>query len=141
VEDTVSTLGFRAHEKGLELGCYIEGNVPDGLIGDPGRLRQIIVNLLVNAIKFTEQGEVVIRVSAEARTDNDILLHFAVSDTGIGIPEEKQKLIFEAFTQADSSTTRNYGGTGLGLAICAQLAAIMGGKIWVESRQGLGSTF
>jgi PAS domain S-box-containing protein len=141
LEDTVSTLGFRAHEKGLELACYVEGNVPDGLVGDPGRLRQIIVNLIGNAIKFTERGEVVLRVGAETKSDDMVLLRFSITDTGIGIPPEKQKVIFDAFTQADNSTTREYGGTGLGLTICSQLIGLMGGKIWVESNPGLGSTF
>ena len=141
LEDTISTLGFRAHEKGLELACYVEGNVPDGLVADPGRLRQILVNLIGNAIKFTERGEVVLRVSAETKTDDEVVLRFSVTDTGIGIPPEKQKVIFDAFTQADNSTTREYGGTGLGLTICSQFASLMGGKIWVESHPGLGSTF
>ena len=141
LEDTVSTLGFRAHEKGLELACYVEGGVPDGLVGDPGRLRQIIVNLIGNAIKFTERGEVVLRVAPETKMQNSVVLRFSITDTGIGISHEKQKVIFEAFTQADNSTTREYGGTGLGLAICSQLVSLMGGRIWVESSAGLGSTF
>ena len=141
LEDAISTLGLRAHEKGLELAAYIEGNVPNNLIGDPGRLRQVIVNLVGNAIKFTHSGEVVLRVSAESKTEADALLHFSVIDTGVGIPPDKQTLIFEAFTQADNSTTRHYGGTGLGLTISAQLVDLMGGRIWVESREGTGSTF
>ncbi len=141
LEDTISTLGFRAHEKGLELACYVEGNVPDGLVGDPGRLRQVIVNLIGNAIKFTERGEVVLRVMARSKTDEDVLLGFSITDTGIGISPEKQKIVFDAFTQADNSTTREYGGTGLGLTICSQLVSLMGGKISVESNVGLGSTF
>ncbi|HKQ39007.1 MAG TPA: response regulator [Verrucomicrobiae bacterium] len=141
LEDTISTLGFRAHEKGLELACYVEGNVPNGLLGDPGRLRQIIVNLIGNAIKFTERGEIVLRVTAESKTDDRVVLRFSITDTGIGISPEKQKVIFEPFTQADNSTTREYGGTGLGLAICSQLVSLMGGKVWVESNPGLGSTF
>ena len=141
LEDTISTLGFRAHEKGLELACYVEGNVPDGIVGDPGRLRQIIVNLIGNAIKFTERGEVVLRVSSECKVQDGVILRFSITDTGIGISPEKQKVVFDAFTQADNSTTREYGGTGLGLAICSQLAALMGGRIWVESNPGLGSTF
>jgi PAS domain S-box-containing protein len=141
LEDTISTLGFRAHEKGLELACYVEGNVPDGLVGDPGRLRQVIVNLIGNAIKFTEQGEVVLRVAAETKTDDSALLRFSITDTGIGISPDKQKVIFDAFTQADNSTTREYGGTGLGLTICSQLVSLMGGRIWVDSNLGLGSTF
>ena len=141
LEDTISTLGFRAHEKGLELACYVEGNVPDGLIGDPGRVRQIIVNLIGNSIKFTERGEVVLRVVAESKTQESTVLRFSITDTGIGIPPEKQKVIFDAFTQADNSTTREFGGTGLGLTICSQLVLLMGGRIWVESNPVLGSTF
>src|SRR5436190_3270458 len=141
LEDTISTLGFRAHEKGLELACYVEGNVPNGVLGDPGRLRQVIVNLIANAIKFTERGEIVLRVIADRKIQDNVILRFSITDTGIGISPEKQKLIFEPFTQADNSTTREYGGTGLGLAICSQLVSLMGGRIWVESNPGLGSTF
>ena len=141
LEDTVTTFSVRAHEKNLELACFMEANVPEGVIGDPGRLRQVLINLLGNAIKFTESGEVVLRVSVEERRPEQIRLHFAVTDTGIGIPEDKQQVIFEAFTQADNSATRNYGGTGLGLTISLQLIELMGGKIWVESKPGLGSTF
>jgi PAS domain S-box-containing protein len=141
LEDTVSTFGVRAREKGLELACFLEASVPETVIGDPGRLRQVLVNLLGNAIKFTESGEVVLRVFTEKRYNDRIVLHFAVTDTGIGIPEDKQQVIFEAFTQADNSPTRNYGGTGLGLTISSQLTDLMGGKIWVESKHGLGSTF
>ena len=141
LEDAVGAVGLRAHQKGLELAAYVEGNVPRNLIGDPGRLRQVIVNLVGNAIKFTQSGEVVLRVCTESKTPSDAVLHFSVTDTGVGIPPEKQKLIFDAFTQADNSTTRNYGGTGLGLTISAQLVDLMGGRIWVESREGTGSTF
>ncbi len=126
LEDTMSTLGLRAHEKGLELAAYVEGNVPDNLIGDPGRFRQIIVNLLGNAIKFTDSGEVVLRVRSDSKTEDQVVLHVTVADTGIGIPDAKQRIIFEAFTQADNSTTRTYGGTGLGLTISAQLVGLMG---------------
>ncbi|MBV8774013.1 MAG: response regulator [Deltaproteobacteria bacterium] len=141
LESTIKTLADRAHKKGLELACHIPSDVPDALIGDPGRLCQIIVNLVGNAIKFTEQGEVVVRVRAESCTPQHAVLQFSVTDTGIGIPPEKQHLIFEAFTQADSSTTRHFGGTGLGLSISSQLVALMGGQIRVESEVGKGSTF
>ena len=141
LEDTVAALGLRAHEKGLELGCFIDGRVSENLIGDPLRLRQVIVNLLGNAIKFTTSGEVVLRVDCENKNEETTCLRFSVSDTGIGIPEEKQKVIFDAFTQADNSMSRTYGGTGLGLTISKQLIELMGGKIWVESKVGLGSTF
>jgi two-component system, sensor histidine kinase and response regulator len=139
--DTMKTLSLRAHQKGLELAFEIEPDVPDGLIGDPGRLRQIIVNLVGNAIKFTEQGEVVLRVQAESRTEESIKLHFVVTDTGIGIPADQQDAIFEAFRQADGSMTRKYGGTGLGLTISSRLATLMGGRIWVESELDKGSRF
>ncbi len=141
LEGTVKTLALRAHNKGLELACHIPLEVPDKLVGDPGRLCQIIVNLVGNAIKFTEQGEVLVDVAVESQTEEKICLHFAVKDTGVGIPLEKQGLIFEAFAQADNSTTRKYGGTGLGLAISSQLVAMMGGRIWLESGVGKGSTF
>ncbi len=139
--DTIDTLASRAYEKELELALHIRPNAPDALVGDPGRLRQIIVNLVGNAIKFTEQGEVVVLVETEEQTEDEICLHFAITDTGIGISAEKQQLIFEPFTQADSSTTRRHGGTGLGLPISAQLIGMMGGRIWVESEVDKGSTF
>ena len=135
------TVAIKAYEKGLEMACEIQPDVSDALIGDGGRLRQIIINLAGNAIKFTHQGEVNLRVETEEEDDQAVVLHFAVSDTGIGIPKEKQALIFEAFSQADGSTTRKYGGTGLGLAISTQLVEMMGGQIWVESEEGIGSTF
>jgi two-component system sensor histidine kinase/response regulator len=146
---TMKTLAVRAHAKGLELAYRIAPAVPDALVGDPARLRQILVNLVGNAIKFTEQGEVVVGVEdieseaspTDASRSNSISLHFSVRDTGVGIPVEKQRAIFEPFMQADSSTTRQYGGTGLGLAISAQLVTLMGGQIWVESHPGQGSTF
>ena len=141
LEDTVRTLAVRAHTKGLELACRIPPDVPNALLGDPGRLRQVVVNLAGNAIKFTEQGEIVVDVQVQEKTDQDVLLHFAVRDTGIGIPPEKQQAIFEAFSQADNSTTRKYGGTGLGLAITTQLVSLMGGRLWVESVEGQGSVF
>jgi PAS domain S-box-containing protein len=137
---TLDTLALRAGEKGLELACHVLPDVPDRLVGDPNRLRQIVVNLVGNAIKFTERGEVVARVDVESASDDEARLHFSVIDTGIGIPEDKQKIIFEAFSQADSSTTRRYGGTGLGLAISSQLVSMMGGRIAVDSAPGRGST-
>ena len=141
LEDTMRVLAPRADQKGLELACQIHRDVPDALVGDPLRLRQVVINLVGNAIKFTEHGEVVLRVKAESPCDSNAELRFSVVDTGIGIPPEKQAVIFEAFSQADSSTTRRYGGTGLGLAISAQLVELMGGKISVESQPGRGSTF
>jgi PAS domain S-box-containing protein len=141
VEDAIRVLALRAHHKGLELACDIRREVPEALAGDPLRLRQVVVNLVGNAIKFTDHGEVVLRVQPESHVDGEVRLHFSVTDTGIGIPAEKQELIFEAFSQADSSTTRRYGGTGLGLAISQQLVELMGGRIWVDSQAGQGSTF
>ena len=145
LDDTANALAIRAHSKGLELVCRVAENVPDGLVGDPGRLRQIIVNLIGNAIKFTSDGEVVINVerdsAKEEEADGNIWLHFKVSDTGIGIPANKTDRLFKAFSQVDMSTTRKYGGTGLGLAISAQLVHMMRGEVWVESEEGKGSTF
>jgi PAS domain S-box-containing protein len=133
LSETMKSMSFRAHEKGLELIVDIEDGVPALVIGDPGRLRQVLVNLMGNAMKFTQQGEVAVGVHAESESGDDVGLHFTVRDTGIGIPSEKRQMIFEAFTQADSSTTRQYGGSGLGLAICARLVHMMGGKIWVDN--------
>jgi signal transduction histidine kinase/CheY-like chemotaxis protein len=141
VGDVVKVLGVRAEEKGLELACDVDADVPSALIGDPGRLRQVLVNLLGNAVKFTERGEVVVHLEPETITRDEACLHFAVRDTGIGIPPHKHALIFEAFAQADASTTRQYGGTGLGLSICVQLVRLMGGRMWLESAVGEGSTF
>ncbi|MGD1001090.1 MAG: response regulator [Candidatus Brocadiia bacterium] len=139
ISETLKTLAVRAHAKGLELIYHVEPNVPDSLIGDAGRLRQIVVNLVGNAIKFTERGEVALHVNLELRRDGDVRLLFDVSDTGIGIPAVKQARIFGAFFQADSSTTRKYGGTGLGLAISSRLVTMMDGRIWVESPSPLRS--
>ncbi len=150
IEETMRSLAFRAHEKGLELLCDIKADVPCYVIGDSVRIRQIIVNLVGNSIKFTERGQVELVVALEAQSDSDLeaqidndelQLHFTVSDTGVGIAPEKQKLIFEAFSQADSSTTRRFGGTGLGLTISSRLVEAMRGKIWVESEPGKGSSF
>lgn len=165
--DALSTLALRAQKKGLELACHIRADVPDLLIGDPSRLKQIVVNLIGNAIKFTSKGEVVVRVqvhppflhermnlsanqsailpaygeNSTAAAAERVILHFSVRDTGIGIPPDKFELIFSPFAQVDSSTTRKYGGTGLGLAIVKQLVEMMHGQVWVESVQGAGSTF
>lgn len=141
IGDTMRALALRAHQKELELVYQVAPEIPAYVVGDPGRLRQILVNLVGNAIKFTQQGEIVVQVSCDSQSDHDLKLHFSVADTGIGIPAEKRSLIFEAFAQADSSTTRNYGGTGLGLAISSKLAGLMEGRIWVESTAGKGSTF
>jgi PAS domain S-box-containing protein len=163
IADTLRPFGVRAHKKKLELAYHVRSVVPDALIGDPGRLRQILVNLVGNAIKFTEKGEVVVRVKLETENSKtgirslnakslstlglrlsdleNVMLHFEVSDTGVGIAQDKAQLIFEPFTQADGSTTRKYGGTGLGLTICRRLVELMGGRVWVESEPGKGSTF
>ena len=141
LDDVLYSVAPRAHEKGLELACDVGADVPTALGGDPTRVRQIILNLVGNAIKFTEAGEVVVRVTREISKESEVVLHFVVSDTGIGIPAEKHAAIFESFTQADTSTTRRFGGTGLGLTICARLTSLMGGRIWVESEPGRGSQF
>ena len=138
---TLKTLAFRAHEKSLELNYRVKPEVPENLVGDPGVLRQIIVNLVGNAIKFTERGEVNVRVERESEKEGRECLHFTVEDTGIGIPVESQTRIFDAFAQADTSTTRRYGGTGLGLTISRRLVEMMGGRIWLESTPGKGSAF
>ncbi|MBW2084665.1 MAG: response regulator, partial [Deltaproteobacteria bacterium] len=138
---TMNIQAQAAHSKGLELAYHIHPEVPSALLGDPGRLRQITTNLLNNAIKFTDQGEVVLRVTVESQKENEVILHFSVSDTGIGIPMQKQEAVFSAFIQANGSTTRQYGGTGLGLTISKRLVEMMGGRIWVESEEGQGSTF
>ena len=139
--DAMKTLATEVHKKGLELAYGFAPDVPDALVGDPGRFSQILVNLVGNACKFTERGEIAVRVDLESRAEEGVSLHIAVRDTGIGIAPEKQRHIFAAFTQADGSTTRRYGGTGLGLAISGHLAEAMGGRIWVESQLGQGSTF
>ncbi len=141
LDAAMKTVSIRAHQKGLELMYDVDPEVPDGLRGDPSRLRQIVLNLIGNAVKFTAQGEIVLRVDKPEKAENGITLHFAVSDTGIGIPAEKQQRIFEGFTQADNSMSREFGGTGLGLTISSRLVESMGGKLWVESSQGVGSTF
>ncbi len=141
LDDAIGALRLRAHEKKLELACHVDGGIPLEIIGDPGRLRQIVINLVGNAIKFTHQGEVILRVSVRSQDPARICLHFIVIDTGIGIPIDKQRLIFHAFEQADQSVTRTYGGTGLGLAIVSNLVAMMQGEIWLESRLGHGSAF
>ena len=143
VEGTIRTLAERAHGKGLELACRIRPDVPDGVIGDANRLRQVLINLVGNAIKFTERGEVIVTVECDwcLGSDEHVNLVFTVTDTGIGIPEDHLEMIFEPFAQADGSTTRRYGGTGLGLAISSHLIELMGGSITVESQAGRGSTF
>src|SRR4051812_44036924 len=141
IGDTVAAFGARAADKGLELALDIAPEVPKQLVGDAGRLRQILVNLIGNAVKFTREGEVVVRVAVQSGTVETTCLLFEVSDTGIGIAPEKHKVIFESFQQADGSTTREFGGSGLGLAICTQLVRLMGGELWLESTQGQGSRF
>ncbi|HEU0188931.1 MAG TPA: ATP-binding protein [Gallionella sp.] len=141
VGETVKSFALRARQKGLELVYSIAPEIHDGLRGDPVRLRQILINLLGNALKFTEQGSIALSVTPDSRFDGMVCLHFQVRDTGIGIPREKQISIFEAFSQADTSTSRKYGGTGLGLSISVRLVAMMQGRIWLESEAGQGSVF
>jgi two-component system, sensor histidine kinase and response regulator len=141
LEGVMRTLALRADEKGLELLCELASDAPELVRGDSSRLGQVVMNLVGNAIKFTQTGEVAVKVEVEDKEGEDRLLHFTVSDTGIGIPTEKQAHIFEPFAQADTSTTRKYGGTGLGLSISTRLVALMGGEIWVESEEGKGSRF
>ena len=139
--DTMKSLGIGAHQKGLELASDFAHDVPSLIRGDQTRLRQVVVNLVGNAIKFTKTGEVVLAVECESRTEHEVVLRFRVTDTGIGIPQDKLTVIFEAFEQADTTSTRQHGGTGLGLAIASELARLMGGRIWVESEVGVGSRF
>jgi PAS domain S-box-containing protein len=141
VGNAARLLAVRAGEKDIELACHIAPDVPEIVLGDEGRLRQVLLNVMGNAVKFTSRGEVVLSVKVEALAPGAAILHFVVADTGIGIAPEKQAQIFQAFTQADSSTTRRYGGTGLGLAIALRLVELMGGRMWVESEPGRGSTF
>jgi signal transduction histidine kinase/CheY-like chemotaxis protein len=141
INDFLKTLAVSANNKGIEVVCNISPETPEILLGDPGRLRQILINLVSNAIKFTHKGEVVISVDIDSRTAYEASLHFAVKDSGIGIPEDKREQIFDTFTQADNSTTRTYGGTGLGLPISSHLVKMMNGKIWLESEVHKGSTF
>ncbi len=141
LDESLKPMKFRANQKHVALTWTLGAGVPDILIGDPLRLRQVLLNLVSNAIKFTDHGSVRVNIDLEEESRAGVMLHFSVKDTGIGIPKEKQALVFEAFTQADSSTTRKYGGTGLGLTITARLVDLMGGKIWLESEPGHGSTF
>lgn len=141
VLEALRVLAVSAHKKGLELIADVRPEVPERVIGDPTRLRQVIINLIGNAIKFTAHGEVALVVSIDQLTEGSLFLRFAIRDTGIGVPLDKQQAIFEAFSQADVSTTRRFGGTGLGLAICARLVQLMDGRIWLESTPGVGSVF
>jgi len=141
IEDAIRSLAARARAKGIELACDVNSGVPESLAGDPRRLRQVLINLMDNAIKFTSAGEVALRVETEAAAAGEVRLHFQVRDTGIGISADKRQMIFEPFCQVDGSSTRKFGGTGLGLAISTQLVKMMGGRLWVESEPGVGSTF
>ena len=141
VTDALKPLALRAHQKGLELICDIDSDVPAGVIGDPTRIQQVLTNLVGNALKFTERGHILVAVHEDSNIEGSTKLHFSVTDTGIGIPPEHHEAIFEAFRQADGSTTRRFGGTGLGLTISTTLVRLMGGRLWVESAEGTGSTF
>src|SRR5208282_1526550 len=141
LEEALRPLAIQAYRKGLEMACALEPTIPSPLLGDPVRLKQLLVNLVENAIKFTERGEVILRAWVESKEETDVALHIAVADTGVGIPDDKIKMVFEAFTQADGSLTRRFEGAGLGLAICSELVRMMGGSISVESGPGRGSTF
>jgi signal transduction histidine kinase/ligand-binding sensor domain-containing protein/ActR/RegA family two-component response regulator len=141
LNESLQVLSYSAREKGLSLTAGTMDDSPDHLVGDPNRLRQVLINLLGNAVKFTERGQVRLQAEVESSTQDSVTIHFAVSDTGMGIGAAKQKIVFEKFRQVDGSTTRKYGGTGLGLAICRRLVELMGGRIWVDSKEGSGSTF
>jgi two-component system sensor histidine kinase/response regulator len=141
IDETLHALALRAHSQGLELACRAAPDVPSSVVGDAGRLRQVLVNLVGNAIKFTARGEILVSVGIEEFASDSVVLRFSVADTGIGIPAEKLDTIFQPFAQADGSTTRRFGGSGLGLTISAKLVELMGGNIWVESQSGVGSTF
>lgn len=141
IETTVEGFAHKADEKDLELAVFIDPDLPTNVIGDPGRLRQILTNLIGNALKFTHKGEIVVECKLVESKPDTLNIQFSVRDTGIGIPQDKLDLIFKDFTQADGSTTRKYGGTGLGLSISKKLTQMMGGKIWVESEVNKGSTF
>ena len=137
----MQSLSIRAHQKGLELIYDVQPDVPEALVGDPGRIRQILVNLVGNAIKFTSHGEIFIHVAEESRDNSAPCLHFTVKDTGIGVAKEKQEHVFEAFSQADGSMARKYGGTGLGLTICMRLVKMMAGKTWMKASPGRAAPF
>ena len=141
LSETMKPLSFRAHQKGLALNYQIQPNVPKALLGDPGRIRQVLINLVGNSIKFTEAGEILVTIENQSSDRVTTRLHVAVKDTGVGIPEDKQAKIFEPFSQADGSMARKYGGTGLGLTICVRLVELMGGRVWLDSKVGCGSTF
>jgi signal transduction histidine kinase len=139
--ESLKTLSLKAQEKGLAFTSEVAPDVPDAVVGDWPRLQQILINLVGNAIKFTERGRVAVRLELMERALTNVSLHFTVTDTGVGIPRDRQSAVFEAFTQADGSTTRRYGGTGLGLTISSTLAKMMGGRVWLESEPGHGTTF
>jgi PAS domain S-box-containing protein len=141
LDEIIKAMRLRAQQKGLRLDANVESDLPETVVGDAGRVRQILINLIGNAVKFTDRGEIIVTVAKEPAPDGLVVLHYAVQDTGVGVPAAKQAKIFEAFSQADGSMTRKYGGTGLGLTICAQLLELMGGRIWVESEVGQGSIF
>jgi CheY-like chemotaxis protein len=141
LDNTYAVIQTKADQKGLHTSCSLAPDIPDRLEGDPNRLRQILINLLGNAVKFTDKGSVILNVERTPDSDSNTLLHFSIADTGVGVSSDKLASIFDAFTQADSSTTRQFGGTGLGLAISKELVHMMGGRIWAESTPGKGSTF